>query len=148
MGMSKIITAAFAITLISATASVAHPAGRGFDGRDRIDSQVTRQVNRQGYRQSNRVQRRVDRRNYRSDMRQFRRGGRAYRYDYNEFRRFHRSHSFHFNPRRHVVVNDWHSLRLHRPPRGYHWVRNGNSGDFILAAITTGVILDLMFGHY
>lgn len=176
MRMSKIITAALAITLISASASVAQPAGRGFDRGDRIERQVDRQVNRQsnrqdyrqanrrgyrqgnrqanrqgyrqGYRQSNRANRRIDRRNYRADMRQFRRGGRAHRYDHNEFRRFNRGHRFAFQPRRHVVVNDWHGHRLHRPPRGHHWVRNGNSGDYLLVALTTGIILDLMFNNY
>ncbi len=160
MRMSKIITAALAITLISATASVAQPAGRGFDRGDRIERQVDRQFNRQvnrqvyrqGYRQSNRqgyrAGRRIDRRNYRADMRQFRRGGRAYRYDRNEFRRFYRGQRFHYNPRRHVVVNNWHRHRLHRPPRGYHWVQNGNGGDYLLVALTTGFILNMMFNHY
>jgi Ni/Co efflux regulator RcnB len=46
------------------------------------------------------------------------------------------------------VVHNWHHHGLHRPPSGYHWVRNGNSGDFLLVALTTGVILNLMFGHY
>ena len=37
------------------------------------------------------------------------------------------------------VVTDWRARHLRQPPRGYHWVRSDN-GDFLLVAITTGVI--------
>lgn len=48
--------------------------------------------------------------------------------------------------RSHVyVVNDWRGQRLHRPPAGYHWVQTG--GDFVLVAITTGVILSILLNH-
>lgn len=40
------------------------------------------------------------------------------------------------------VVNDWRARQLSQPPRGYHWVQSGN--DYVLAAIATGVILQLM----
>ena len=40
------------------------------------------------------------------------------------------------------IVNDWRSRQLSAPPRGYHWVRTGD--DYVLAAIATGVILQLM----
>lgn len=44
------------------------------------------------------------------------------------------------------VVNDWRSDHLRAPPRGYHWVRSDN-GDFLLVAITTGIIADLLLHH-
>ncbi|MFC5526447.1 RcnB family protein [Rhodanobacter ginsengisoli] len=44
------------------------------------------------------------------------------------------------------VVNDWRDEHLRRPRRGYHWVRSDN-GDFLLVAITTGVIVDLLLHH-
>lgn len=44
------------------------------------------------------------------------------------------------------VVYDWREARLREPPRGYHWVRSDN-GDFLLVAITTGVIVDLLLNH-
>ena len=48
--------------------------------------------------------------------------------------------------RNHVyVVNDWHGHRLHRPPPGYHWVQTG--GDFVLVAITTGIILSILLNQ-
>jgi Ni/Co efflux regulator RcnB len=40
------------------------------------------------------------------------------------------------------VVDDWRGHRLRQPPRGYHWVQTG--GDYVLAAIATGVITDLI----
>ena len=46
---------------------------------------------------------------------------------------------------RQYVVNDWHGHGLRQPPRGYQWVQNG--GDYVLVAITTGVILDLLLSH-
>jgi Ni/Co efflux regulator RcnB len=44
------------------------------------------------------------------------------------------------------VVTDWRYDRLREPPRGYHWVRSDN-GDFLLVAIATGVIVDLILNH-
>lgn len=45
------------------------------------------------------------------------------------------------------VVEDWHrDRRLHEPPRGYHWVRSDN-GDFLLVAIATGVITDILLNQ-
>ncbi|MNU08021.1 Nickel/cobalt homeostasis protein RcnB precursor [compost metagenome] len=46
---------------------------------------------------------------------------------------------------RHYVVNDWRGHRLAPPPRGYHWVQNG--GDYLLVAIATGVIAQLILSH-
>lgn len=44
------------------------------------------------------------------------------------------------------VVTDWRRDRLRAPPRGYHWVRSDN-GDFLLVAITSGIIADLILHH-
>ncbi len=41
------------------------------------------------------------------------------------------------------VVTDWRRVHLHEPRRGYHWVRSDN-GDFLLIAITTGIIVDIL----
>nr|WP_255430885.1 RcnB family protein [Rhodanobacter sp. DHG33] len=41
------------------------------------------------------------------------------------------------------VVSDWHRDHLRPPPRGYHWVRSDN-GDFLLVAVTTGVIASII----
>ncbi|WP_455555755.1 RcnB family protein [Comamonas sp.] len=45
----------------------------------------------------------------------------------------------------HYVVNDWHRHGLKRPPRGHQWVQYG--GDYLLVAIATGVIAQLILGH-
>lgn len=45
----------------------------------------------------------------------------------------------------HYVVNDWRGHGLKRPPRGYQWVQNG--GDYLLVAIATGVISQLILGY-
>ena len=44
------------------------------------------------------------------------------------------------------AVNDCQSEHLRAPPRGYHYVRSDN-GDFILVAITTGVIASIIAHH-
>ena len=42
-------------------------------------------------------------------------------------------------------VDDWQAYHLRRPPRGYRWVHVDN--DFLLVAITTGIIFDLMLNQ-
>lgn len=44
------------------------------------------------------------------------------------------------------VVSDWRSEHLREPPHGYHWVRSDN-GDFLLVAVTTGVISSILLSH-
>lgn len=46
---------------------------------------------------------------------------------------------------RYAVVDDWRGHRLNQPPRGYHWVQTG--GDYVLVAIATGIILQLMLNN-
>ncbi len=46
---------------------------------------------------------------------------------------------------RQYVVEDWRGHRLSAPPRGYHWVQSGS--DYILVAIATGVILQLLLNN-
>jgi Ni/Co efflux regulator RcnB len=43
------------------------------------------------------------------------------------------------------VVNDWRGHRLSAPPRGYQWVQTG--GDYVLAAVATGVIMQIFLGN-
>jgi len=40
------------------------------------------------------------------------------------------------------VVTDWRGHHLSEPPRGYHWVQV--NGDYVLAAVATGIILDTL----
>ncbi|WP_049622159.1 RcnB family protein [Frateuria defendens] len=41
------------------------------------------------------------------------------------------------------VVTDWRYAHLREPPRGYHWIRSDN-GDFLMVAIATGIIVDIL----
>ena len=61
-------------------------------------------------------------------------------------------HQFHRGERlpvefrhRNYVVDDWRAHHLTAPPRGYHWVQTG--ADYVLVAIATGVILQLMLNN-
>jgi Ni/Co efflux regulator RcnB len=44
------------------------------------------------------------------------------------------------------VVENWHEYRLAPPRRDYQWVRSDN-GEFLLVAISTGIIADIMLSH-
>ncbi len=62
------------------------------------------------------------------------------------------NHEFHRGDRlpveyrhRNYVVDDWRGHNLSAPPRGYHWVQAGS--DYVLVAIATGVILQLLLGR-
>jgi len=43
---------------------------------------------------------------------------------------------------RNYVVDNWREHGLSAPPRGYHWV--GVNGDYVLAAVATGVIANIL----
>jgi Ni/Co efflux regulator RcnB len=61
-------------------------------------------------------------------------------------RQFHRGQRLAPQYRQRVyVVNDWRSHNLRSPPRGHHWVQIG--GDYVLVAIATGVIVELLLNH-
>ena len=44
------------------------------------------------------------------------------------------------------VVNDWRGYGLRTPPRGHYW-RRSDSGDYLLVALATGIIADIILGH-
>jgi Ni/Co efflux regulator RcnB len=100
-------------------------------------------------RQDNRNVRRDDRRDGRDDRnRRFQRDERDYRGVYRD-RGAGPSHAYRRGDRlptyyrsRIYVVDDWRGHRLSSPPRGYHWVQSG--GDYLLVAVATGVILQLI----
>ena len=43
------------------------------------------------------------------------------------------------------VVSDWRGHHLSAPPRGYYWVQAG--ADYLLVAIATGIVVQLMLGY-
>ena len=95
------------------------PGGPG--DRGRFDNH-----DRRGDRQDFRDGRFADRRGYPQPHAEWKRGGRVP----SEYRG------------RNYVVDDWRNQRLQQPPRGYQWV--GVGGDFVLAAIATGVIAQII----
>ena len=109
-----------------------HDRGRRQDARQHND------------RRDQRYEQRHDRRDQRYDQR--------YDYRYRGERGVGPNHSYYrgsyLPPQyrtRHYVVDDWRGHRLSAPPRGYQWVQNG--GDYILVAIATGVILNLLLSN-
>lgn len=47
---------------------------------------------------------------------------------------------------RRYVVEDWQVYHLRQPPYGYRYVR-GDDGQFLLVAIATGIITDILLSH-
>lgn len=43
-------------------------------------------------------------------------------------------------------VNDWRAHRLYAPPQGYQWVQ-ADSGDYLLVALATGLIANLLLNQ-
>lgn len=57
--------------------------------------------------------------------------------------RFYRGERLSAEYRRHnYVVDNWRAHRLHAPPRGHYWVEVG--ADYLLVAIATGIIVDVL----
>jgi Ni/Co efflux regulator RcnB len=80
------------------------------------------------------------------------RGNEGHQPDRQEKRGAGPNHNFHKGGRlsneyrsKQYVVDDWRGHRLSAPPRGYHWVQTG--GDYVLVAIATGVIAQLLLGN-
>jgi Ni/Co efflux regulator RcnB len=98
---------------------------------------------------------RQDQREARRDLREAKRDLREARQDRRDARRhYHNARGPEFRRggrlpveyrQRYYVVNNWHGHHLYAPPRGYHWVQVGS--DYVLAAIATGIIANLVFGN-
>ena len=115
---------------------------------------------RHGYRDGRRDQRRWERYDDRRDWRRDHRGRVVYRevypvpaYGYGppprhygppRWARGHRIHDYGWAPT--YVVVDYDRYGLRHPPRGYHW-RRDDRGDWLLVAIASGIIADVILGH-
>lgn len=154
---------ASALLALSLTASGGALAQRGDQGYDRDDrngyaqrqdndrydrARIDRDGNRDrrdGPRGYDRYDRNDNARNYqRGDARNYyrddRRGG-GPRHDLRRGQRL--GHEYRGNR---YVVSDWRARRLSAPPRGHHWVQAGN--DYVLAAIATGLIAQVLLSNY
>ncbi len=47
---------------------------------------------------------------------------------------------------RRVYVDDYPRYQLHEPPRGHRWVRS-DDGKYVLIAVATGIIADVLLHH-
>ena len=144
----KIAATLLALTMMFSGVSFADDDRRGGKDRGGRDGgHERREDRREDRRDDRRDDRRADRRDDRRDDRG--RHGPQFRYvergagPHHHFRRG--GHLPQQYRSRQYVVNDWRGHRLSAPPRGYHWVQNG--GDYLLVAITTGVILQLLLNN-
>ena len=147
---SMAVAAAALAMCMAAGSAFAQDRGHGQDrGHDRGDDrgngryeqqhrQFDRHDNRRGdrsdrgdrySREDYRAGRHFDRRGYPQPHTEWRRGGRVP----HEYRG------------RNYVVNDYRAYQLQAPPRGYQWV--GVGGDYVLAAIATGLIAQIIVGN-
>ncbi len=60
--------------------------------------------------------------------------------------RYRVGHHYAYAPSRTVYISDYHRHGLYAPPHGYHWVRDRDRGDAILASVATGAIIGLVVG--
>jgi Ni/Co efflux regulator RcnB len=140
MNKKHLIVSALSAALLSVTAS-GFAQDRNYGGdrdHDRYSQRGDRRDN------DRRDDHRGDRGDYRGGDRHDGRGNDGRRWDgagpSHDLRRGARLPNQYRN--RQYVVDDWRGHRLRQPPRGYHWVQTG--GDYVLAAIATGVIADLI----
>ncbi|RZJ38109.1 MAG: hypothetical protein EON87_21280 [Brevundimonas sp.] len=87
-----------------------------------------------------RWERREDRRDNRYERRQDRR---EYRHDRREARRYYRGATLPRQYRSNWYINDYQRYGYRAPPRGYGYYRT-DTGDIVLAALATGVIISLL----
>ena len=173
--MKYIVHAAMALALLSSSAAIAQPSyqdhrnqaqvGQGFDGRHN---------DRPRYSRGDRLPERYRQKNYVvSDWRQHNlrapsRGHHWVRDDNNQYflvaitsgiianimgqtqdrsdRQWSRGERLSDEYRnRRYIVSDWRAMGLHRPTRGYHWVRANN--QYLLVGVRSGRIQDIRYNN-
>lgn len=153
MKSKAVVSAILAMSLSVAGFSFAQGSGldpdRNAGGRDG-QGQRNAQTQRNGQMQRNAQQARRDQQARQQNR--WQNQGRANNYAYQNERGAGPDHQFYRGGRlppqyrsRQYVVNDWRGHHLNAPPRGYHWVQTG--GDYVLVAIATGVILQILLSQ-
>jgi len=74
---------------------------------------------------------------------------RRHRRGHNDWRRDHYSRGDRIDVvyvERRYYVDDYDHYRLRRPPHGHRWIRT-DDGKFILVAVATGIIADILLHH-
>lgn len=172
--MKRTVTAAIMMSLIVSSVAMADSdKGRDQGSKPQWYSQDSRRDDRRDWRDDRHDDRRDEwrdewRDDRRDDWRDYRRGDRRFddRYWHDrghhygriragEYRRpwGYRAHYWRRGERlprayyaRPYIVNNYRDCRLHAPPRGAHWVRVNN--DAVLAAIATGLVLDVVSNRF
>ena len=147
---SRTIVASLAIASLGLSSlSFAQPAVH----RAQQDARAARQDMHEAQRDLRRADTPREAREARQDLRQSQRELREAQQDRREARHYYNARSQEFRrghrlppELRHdqYVVSNWRGHHLSAPPRGYHWVQVGP--DYVLAAIATGVITNLIIG--
>ena len=139
MNSKTVVSAVLAMSLATGGFAFADEHGNRGDGGDRGQAQRGGQQNRGGN-------------EARQPNRQDDRGRGNSNYERRDERGAGPNHEFYRGQRlpseyrsRQYVVDDWRGHQLSAPPRGYHWVQTG--GDYVLVAIATGVILQLLLNN-
>ncbi|MNR90400.1 hypothetical protein D3C72_213840 [compost metagenome] len=136
MNSKIIISSIITVTLLASSAAFAQGYERGGPGPDRGYSHDNRYGDKHGNKHGNKHADKHDK--HRPDHRAGRGAGPQHNfYKGGHIPREYRGHQY--------VVNDWRSHRLSPPPRGYNWVQTG--GDYVLIAIATGVIAQIILGN-
>jgi Ni/Co efflux regulator RcnB len=138
----RLIASSLMAGLIAATAvapAFADQRGRGHDRHDRRDDRRDWRDDRRDDRRDWRDDRRDDRRDWRDDRRE-RRGWYDSRGSHRDWGR---GDYFRYRPHysNFVVVNDYHRYRLPPPRYGQHYYRDNDTGEILLIAAATGLVL-------
>lgn len=126
--MKRTLFAATAL-IVALTGSMASAQSYGHDRRD---------DRRDGYHQN--YDRRDDRRDDRREYRDYRHDRRD---DRREYRRWSRGDRLPYEYRRSYYMSDYGRYGYRAPPRGYGYYRT-DTGDVVMAAIATGVIISIL----
>lgn len=167
--MKRLATVALALSLLTVSVAMADSRRDESRHRDRSNWSGERHDARRWHRDDRQHRghdRNWDRRHYDRDR------GSHYSYDWRHYDR-HRDHSYnrHWNHRpyhyrhnhrhdywghgyrvprgyfaRPYIYHDYGNYRLRRPPHGCHWVRINS--DLVLAAIATGIVLDVVYDYF
>jgi Ni/Co efflux regulator RcnB len=138
----RLIASSLMAGLIAVTAAApafADQRGRGHDrGRDYNDRDY-----RHGYKDGRRDEWRDDRRDDRRDRRDDRRDRRGWYDSRGSHHHWKRGDYFHSRPHysNYVVVNDYHRYRLPPPRYGQHYYRDHDTGEILLIAAATGLVM-------
>lgn len=140
----RLIASSLMAGLIAVTAvapAFADQRGRGYDrGRDRDWND---RDYRNGYKDGRRDEWRDDRRDHRRDRWDDRRERRGWYDSRGRHHNWQRGHYFHQRPHysNYVVINDYHRYRLPPPRHGQYYYRDHDTGEILLIAAATGLVL-------